>query len=52
MGHLSEKEIDQIISSATTQWANETIKAGGNAIVPQVAINIFKSIQLLINENT
>lgn len=52
MGHLSEKEIDQIISSATTQWANETIKAGGNAIVHQVAVNIFKSIQLLINENT
>jgi len=52
MGHLSEKEIDQIISKATTQWSNETIKAGGNAIVHQVAVNIFKSIQLLIDENT
>lgn len=52
MGHLSEKEIDQIISTALTQWNNETIKAAGNAIVPQVVLNIFKSIQLLVHENT
>ena len=27
------------------KWRNESIKAGGNAIVPQVALQIFKSIQ-------
>jgi DNA (cytosine-5)-methyltransferase 1 len=27
------------------KWRKESIKAGGNAIVPQVALNIFKSIQ-------
>lgn len=26
------------------KWRNETIKAGGNAIVPQMALNIFKAI--------
>jgi hypothetical protein len=44
MGHLSEKEIDKILSSAATHWRNETLKAGGNAIVPQVAFEIFKVI--------
>jgi DNA (cytosine-5)-methyltransferase 1 len=39
------------------KWRKESIKAGGNAIVPQVALNIFKSIQayedifLPINQN-
>jgi DNA (cytosine-5)-methyltransferase 1 len=28
-----------------SKWRNESIKAGGNAIVPQVAYQIFKSIQ-------
>ena len=27
------------------KWRNESIKAGGNAIVPQVAYQIFKAIQ-------
>jgi len=27
------------------KWRNESIKGGGNAIVPQVAFNIFKAIQ-------
>jgi DNA (cytosine-5)-methyltransferase 1 len=27
-----------------SKWRNESIKAGGNAIVPQVALQIFKSI--------
>ena len=27
------------------KWRNESIKAGGNAIVPQVALQIFKAIQ-------
>jgi DNA (cytosine-5)-methyltransferase 1 len=28
-----------------SQWRNESIKAGGNAIVPQVAFEIFKAIE-------
>lgn len=28
-----------------SKWRNESIKAGGNAIVPQVAFEIFKAIQ-------
>jgi DNA (cytosine-5)-methyltransferase 1 len=28
------------------KWRNESIKAGGNAIVPQVAFQIFKSIEV------
>ncbi|MNK53050.1 Modification methylase HhaI [compost metagenome] len=28
-----------------SKWRNESIKAGGNAIVPQVALKIFKAIQ-------
>jgi DNA (cytosine-5)-methyltransferase 1 len=34
------------------KWRNESIKAGGNAIVPQVAFQIFKSIgQFLITQD-
>jgi DNA (cytosine-5)-methyltransferase 1 len=29
-----------------SKWRNESIKAGGNAIVPQVAYQIFKSIEI------
>jgi DNA (cytosine-5)-methyltransferase 1 len=28
-----------------SKWRNESIKAGGNAIVPQVALQIFKAIK-------
>jgi len=35
-------ELDGITFS---KWRKESIKAGGNAIVPQVALQIFKSIQ-------
>jgi DNA (cytosine-5)-methyltransferase 1 len=28
-----------------SKWRGESIKAGGNAIVPQVAYQIFKSIK-------
>jgi len=45
MGLIHEKEIDKIISKANTEWRNESIKAYGNAIVPQVALQIFKAIQ-------
>lgn len=31
------------------KWRNESIKAGGNAIVPQVALQIFKAIELIEN---
>lgn len=54
MGVLSEKEIDKIISEAHTEWSNESIKAGGNAIVPQVVYQIFKAIEEyeILNRNT
>lgn len=45
MGYLSEKEIDKILSKVLTEWREESIKASGNAIVPQVAYQIFKAIQ-------
>jgi DNA (cytosine-5)-methyltransferase 1 len=47
MGNLSEKEIDKIISEAASRWRKETIKAAGNAIVPQVFLQICKVIQEL-----
>jgi DNA (cytosine-5)-methyltransferase 1 len=33
------------------KWRSESVKAGGNAIVPQVALQIFKSIQQYENEH-
>lgn len=45
LGVISEKEVDQIISKAVTGWRKETIKAGGNAIVPQVVFQIYKAIE-------
>jgi DNA (cytosine-5)-methyltransferase 1 len=33
-----------------SKWRNETIKAYGNAIVPQVALQIFKAIQMMEDE--
>jgi len=44
MGLLSEKEIDTILSKAASKWRKETIKAAGNAIVPQVMLQLFKTI--------
>jgi DNA (cytosine-5)-methyltransferase 1 len=44
MGALSEKEIDKIISESVSYHRKESIKAGGNAIVPQVAEQIIQSI--------
>jgi DNA (cytosine-5)-methyltransferase 1 len=32
------------------KWRNESIKAYGNAIVPQVAYEIFKTINQIENE--
>jgi len=36
---------DRLDSITFSKWRNESIKAGGNAIVPQVAFKIFKAIQ-------
>lgn len=46
MGIISEQEIDKILSAAYSRWRKETLKAAGNAIVHQVATQIFKSIKL------
>lgn len=35
-----------------SKWRNESIKAYGNAIVPQVAYQIFKAIQIYESSNT
>jgi DNA (cytosine-5)-methyltransferase 1 len=40
-------ELDRITFS---KWRNESIKAYGNAIVPQVALEIFKAIERVDNE--
>lgn len=34
-----------------SKWRSESIKAYGNAIVPQVAFQIFKAIEIMNNEN-
>ena len=36
---------DQLDNITFPKWRNESIKAGGNAIVPQVVYQIFKSIE-------
>jgi DNA (cytosine-5)-methyltransferase 1 len=36
---------------AFSKWRNESIQAGGNAIVPQVALQIFKSIDSITLNN-
>jgi DNA (cytosine-5)-methyltransferase 1 len=36
---------DRLDSITFSKWRNESIKAGGNAIVPQVVYQIFKAIQ-------
>jgi DNA (cytosine-5)-methyltransferase 1 len=37
---------DRLDSITFPKWRNESIKAGGNAIVPQVAYQIFKALSL------
>ena len=49
MGYLSEKEIDKIVSKAINEWREESIKSAGNAVVPQVVLQIFKAIQAVNN---
>lgn len=36
---------DRLDSISFSKWRTESIKAGGNAIVPQVALQIFKAIE-------
>ena len=43
---------DRLDGITFSKWRNESIKAGGNAIVPQVAYQIFQAIQKLDNELT
>lgn len=44
------REVDGI-SYSFAKWRNESIKAYGNAIVPQVAMEIFRAIKRTINVN-
>ena len=39
------------VSYSFAKWRNESIKAYGNAIVPQVAVEIFRAIKRTININ-
>jgi DNA (cytosine-5)-methyltransferase 1 len=43
---------DRLDSITFPKWRNESIKAGGNAIVPQVVLQIFKAIELYGIQNT
>jgi DNA (cytosine-5)-methyltransferase 1 len=43
---------DRLDSIAFPKWRNESIKAGGNAVVPQVVYQIFKSIEQYERINT
>ncbi len=45
MGLLSEEEIDEIFQRANNKLREEAVTAAGNAIVPQVAYQILKSIK-------
>ncbi|CAG5072920.1 hypothetical protein DYBT9623_04457 [Dyadobacter sp. CECT 9623] len=46
---LAPDEIGKRRFSHTTRWRTESIKAAGNAIVPWVAFQIFKSIQSYVD---
>jgi DNA (cytosine-5)-methyltransferase 1 len=41
---------DRLDSITFSKWRNESIKAGGNAIVPQVVYQIFKAIEQYENQ--
>jgi len=42
---------DRLDSITFSKWRNESIKAGGNAVVPQVVYQIFKAIEQYENIN-
>ena len=48
VGILTEKEINKIVSKAITNVRKEAIKAGGNAVVPQVVYRIYLAIQKFV----
>jgi DNA (cytosine-5)-methyltransferase 1 len=48
-GQMSEEEIDKIMAESYSEWRQESIKAGGNAVVPQVVLQIFKAIEQYSN---
>ena len=43
---LASKAFEDRLMSFDAWWRNESIKAGGNAIVPQVAFQIFKAVEI------
>lgn len=47
LGNLAEKEIDKIIQKAVIEWRKESLKGYGNAVVPQLVLQIFKVIDKL-----
>jgi hypothetical protein len=51
-GVLTEKEIDRLVQSTFSKFYKEAIKSFGNAIVPQVAYQIFKTINDYERNNT
>jgi DNA (cytosine-5)-methyltransferase 1 len=42
---------DRLDSITFPKWRNESIKAGGNAVVPQVVYQIFKAIHIFETQN-
>lgn len=48
---LATKEIQEQLEKFSKWIRNESIQAGGNAIVPQVALQIFKAIQMYEDGN-
>jgi len=42
---------NRLDSITFSKWRTESIKAGGNAIVPQVVFQIFKAIELFTTQN-
>lgn len=44
------REVDGV-SYSFAKWRNESIKAYGNAIVPQVAMEIFRAIKMMVELN-
>jgi DNA (cytosine-5)-methyltransferase 1 len=51
-GLLTEKEINQIVSKTISKVRTESIKAGGNAVVPQIVFELFKAIEQFENKKS
>jgi DNA (cytosine-5)-methyltransferase 1 len=48
---LTEKEINTIVSKTISKVRKEGIKAGGNAVVPPLILQLFKTIEKIDNDN-